>query len=232
MNLIQTRRDAVMNPAFDKKEQMLLDHYCKKIAARVFDEYDIYPFLILVRSHFTVKEKRGYNGSTPKYKWLTEIGDLVAHRERDRGEIFAGITTVIKNGYMINSSGKTLLGYAGIQNGELEKELGGLFIELGHPITGPDIQEIIVCLFSILQGSKYVDKRSGFTGEVKVLIFNDTVALVTTSNILNKSEPLVYLATLKCALIQHPKPTPYFPAPIEVVREHGSLVIKCDGKVL
>ena len=214
-----------MNPAFDKKEQMLLDHYCKKIAARVFDEYDIYPFLILVRSHFTVKEKRGHNGSAPKYKWLTEIGDLVAHRERNRGEIFAGITTVIKSGYMVNSGGKTLLGCAGIQNGELEKELEDLFIELGYPITGQVIQEIIACLFSILQCSKYVDKSSGFTGEVKVLISNDTVALVTTSNILNKSEPLVCLATLKCALIQHPEPTPYFPAQIEAVREHGSLFL-------
>ena len=221
-----------MYPAFDKKVQMLLDHYCKKIAARVFDEYDIYPFLILVRSHFTVKEKRGHNGSAPKYKWLTEIGDLVAHRERNRGEIFAGITTVIKSGYMVNSGGKTLLGCAGIQNGELEKELEDLFIELGYPITGQVIQEIIACLFSILQCSKYVDKSSGFTGEVKVLISNDTVALVTTSNILNKSEPLVCLATLKCALIQHPEPTPYFPAQIEAVREHGSLVIKCDGRVL
>ena len=221
-----------MNPAFDKKEQMLLDHYCKKIAARVFDEYGIYLFLILVRSHFTVKEKRGHNGSAPKYKWLTEIGDLVAHRERNRGEIFAGITTVIKSGYMVNSGGKTLLGCAGIQNGELEKELEDLFIELGYPITGQVIQEIIACLFSILQCSKYVDKSSGFTGEVKVLISNDTVALVTTSNILNKSEPLVCLATLKCALIQHPEPTPYFPAQIEAVREHGSLVIKCDGRVL
>lgn len=221
-----------MNPVFDKKEQILLDHYCKKIAARVFDEYDIYPFLILVRSHFTVKEKRGHNGSAPKYKWLTEIGDLVAHRERDRGEIFTGITAVIKSGYIVNSGGKTLLGCAGIQNGELEKELEDLFIELGYPITGQVIQEIIARLFSILQCSKYVDKSSGFTGEVKVLISNDTVALVTTSNILNKSEPLVCLATLKCALIQHPEPTPYFPAQIEAVREHGSLVIKCDGRVL
>ncbi len=221
-----------MNPAFDKKEQMLLDHYCKKIAARVFDEYDIYPFLILVRSHFTVKEKRGHNGSAPKYKWLTEIGDLVAHRERNRGEIFAGITTVIKSGYMVNSGGKTLLGCAGIQNGELEKELEDLFIELGYPITGQVIQEIIACLFSILQCSKYVDKSSGFTGEVKVLISNDTVALVTTSNILNKSEPLVCLATLKCALIQHPEPTPYFPAQFEAAREHGILFKNCDGRVL
>lgn len=221
-----------MNPVFDKKEQILLDHYCKKIAARVFDEYDIYPFLILVRSHFTVKEKRGHNGSAPKYKWLTEIGDLVAHRERDRGEIFTGITAVIKSGYIVNSGGKTLLGYAGIQNGELERELEDLFIELGYPITGQVIQEIIACLFSILQCSKYIDKSSGFTGEVKVLISNDIIALVTTSNVLNKSEPLVYLATLKCALIQHPKSTPYFPAPIEVVREYGSLVIKCDGRVL
>lgn len=97
-----------MNPAFDKKEQMLLDHYCEKIVARVFDEYDIYSFLILVRSRFTVKEKRGHNGSSPKYKWLTELGDLVAHRERDRGEIFAGITTVIKSGYISNFNGKVL----------------------------------------------------------------------------------------------------------------------------
>ena len=97
-----------MDLTFDKKEQLLLDHYCKKIAARVFDEYDIYPFLILVRSHFTVKEKRGHKGSAPKYKWLTELGDLVAHRERDRGEIFAGITTVTKSGYITNFNGKVL----------------------------------------------------------------------------------------------------------------------------
>ena len=68
-----------MNLNFDIKEKQLLDFYCDKIKQRTFDEHDIYAFYILVRGHLENTEKYDRNNSTNsrKYKWISELGDLI-----------------------------------------------------------------------------------------------------------------------------------------------------------
>lgn len=57
----------------DVKERWLLTGLSEQIGGGTFDERDVLAFLILLRRH------------TPNDHLVRELGDFVAHRERDRG---------------------------------------------------------------------------------------------------------------------------------------------------
>lgn len=57
----------------DAKERWLLSRLSEQLSAGTFDECDVLAFLILLRRH------------TRKTHLIRELGDFVAHRERDRG---------------------------------------------------------------------------------------------------------------------------------------------------
>ena len=150
-----------MNLNFDMKEKQLLDFYCDKIKERTFDEHDIYAFYILIRGHLENTEKYDRNNSTNsrKYKWISELGDLIAHRERREGVVWQNIINALQNGYQTISGSNEILDYKGIADGELQNEFAHLFGELNCQVTSQILDEIVLCTFSILQSSRYVDKQ-------------------------------------------------------------------------
>lgn len=138
----------------DSKEQIILNHYRSIIEGRNFDEYDILGFLIFIR---------------PRYKncpVILEFCDLVAHRERDRGIIMDCITAAIKNNYEITNLNE-VKGYAGIKWSEWRNVWDTLGIDLAITFSDTILQEITLCIFSLLQDTRY--KNKDCSGTIQLL---------------------------------------------------------------
>lgn len=224
-----------MNLNFDIKEIQLLDFYCDKIKQRTFDEHDIYAFYILVRGHLENTEKYDKNNSTNsrKYKWISELGDLIAHRERREGVVWQNIVNALQNGYKTISGSQEILNYKGIADGELQNEFTHLLRELNCQVTAQILDEIVLCTFSILQSSRYVDKQKNIVGEVRLIQFIDGLGLITVGNPQDKKQPWVCLARLKGQFTTKEFPCWYnIKKPIEVIRHNGELAIKYDGQII
>ena len=70
---------------FDEKEEQIFNSLYAKIKNREFNEIDVYAFLILIREHL------------PKNYWLFEFANLVAHRKRCKGSVFADMDSISKS---------------------------------------------------------------------------------------------------------------------------------------
>lgn len=224
-----------MNLNFDNKEQQLLDFYCNKIKQRIFDEYDIYVFYILIRGHLDNKEKYDLKNANNlrKYKWISELGDLIAHRKRDKGVVLQNIVKAFQNGYQTISGSNEILDYKGIADGELQNEFASLFKELNCQVTPQILDEIVLCTFSILQNSQYTDDKTKIKGEVRLIQYKDGLGLITVGNPQNRSSPWIYLARLKGQFMSQDFPCWYnIKKPIEVIRHNGELAIKYDGQIM
>lgn len=220
---------------FDIKEKQLLDFYCDKIKQRIFDEHDIYVFYILIRGHLENSEKYDLKNTSNfrKYKWISELGDLIAHRKRNSGVVLQNIVKALQNGYQTITGSKQLIDYKGISDGELQNEFSSLFSELNIQVTPQILDEIVLCTFSILQNSRYIDTKTKITGEVKLIQYKDGLGLITVGNPQNGNQPWICLAKLKGQFMTHDFPCWYnIKKPIEVIRHNGELAIKYDGQIL
>ena len=153
----------------DFKEQIMIKHYKKLFVEHSFDEYDILGFLILVRR--LIRNINEYNG-------ILEFADLIAHRERDRGQAFEAMDHAIKKHYA-TYDGKTVIGYEGITQEEWKKAWKKLCSELSIPYSKRLLDEITLCVCSLAHGSIY-QKADRYLGKMYVAIDSETVALVTT----------------------------------------------------
>lgn len=223
-----------MKKNFDKKEYQMINYYCARVANRQFDERDIYSFLILIRDHFDSNEK--YNKGTPtdsrKYKWLSEFGDLIAHRGRNDGVISNSIAATSASNYTTEAATSKLKKYDGIEPGILEKEIYDLFCELKFNVTNQIVAEIILCVFSILNFSRYTHRRANINGEIRIVQAQKGLMLCTNGDITDKGAFLVGLAVLEGYFIKTKFPGGIINVPIEVVRHNGELVIMCDNQIL
>jgi hypothetical protein len=103
----------------DKKEQFLISTYHERLIQKQFDELDVFSLLILLRRH------------CDKHSPIFEIANFIAHRERDRGDIWK---------YMV-----------GIKQGLLKVQTGeGYNFQIQEVYTENDIIQALNELFSNL----------------------------------------------------------------------------------
>ena len=138
----------MMIGSFDRKECFMLKVYCNRISTHSFDETDVVAFLILIREHLD-----------DKYKYIKDIADLVAHRQRDKGLTSAAISGAIANNYATKTKSNAVRGYHGIEPDKWKKEWEELSVECGFTIDQQSLLEISLCVMSLLQFSIHADKE-------------------------------------------------------------------------
>jgi hypothetical protein len=153
----------------DDKEEVMIRHYSTIFKSHCFDEYDVLGFLIVIRR--LIRSNNTYRG-------ILEFADLIAHRERDRGQAFNAVKQAIENEYA-TYDGKKVIGYEGITESEWKSEWESLCGELKIPYTKQLIDEITLCICSLANGSLY-KKGNDHIGKMYIAVDSDTVALMTT----------------------------------------------------
>lgn len=154
----------------DGKEQIMIRHYSSVFKSHTFDEYDVLGFLIVIRRLIR---------NNKEYKSILEFADLIAHRERDRGQAFNAIKRAIDNNYDTYSDKKTIKGYKGITEGNWRSEWQKLCKELDILYTKQLIDELTLCVCSLADGSIYRENGQ-VLGKMYVVFNSTTIALMTT----------------------------------------------------
>ena len=206
----------------DKKEEQLLNHYLTLLKNRSFNEYDIYAFLILARSYI-------------KGKWLKEISNLIAHRVREKGEIYNIIENIILNSdsrgeFEVVPHTKRIVGYKGMRKGVLQGELKQLIMCYGITLDKKTLDEIVLCIFSILNNSIYKIENIG-TGIIRLISLGYGKELWLGTEIWygNKPKGTIAFSKLDNNKIKKNYLFGWIREPIEILREQGELEIFCGG---
>ena len=154
------------------KELRMITHYQKILMKQDFDEYDILGFLIFIRSYCK------HSGLDLIY----EFGDLIAHRERNKGRIMSCIEAAIKNCYDVQKKNSNcLVGYRGIKWDEWKSQWKVIGEEIGAEISDQLLQEIMLCIFSLAQDTKYKcsrkDGKNEYCGYIR--LFQDSMGKIS-----------------------------------------------------
>jgi len=204
----------------DTKEQKMLRHYKNLIENRLFDEYDILGFLILVRSHLDINREKD----------IREFSDLIAHRKRDRGEVVKCIKAAIDNKYETNENGH-VKGYHGIDYSSWVKQWQTLGADQNISLNEEIIKEITLCVFSLAQHSEYRD-ANGNVGKIDLFQSKDNSLALATSE--NKPDSC-YVCFAKFGNFNYVRmlSAGHLEKPVETVRENGRLrLLDEDGYII
>lgn len=139
----------------DQKEKDLLSHYYRRIAASLFDEKDILPFLILLRPYA--------RPSTP----VREFADFVAHRVRERGEfhsflddtrVQASLATIAPRASPREVQESIRQAQPVFRSEEISASFAEVLGSLGFPpLDDGRIGDVTLCIISLLQDVRFVD---------------------------------------------------------------------------
>lgn len=107
---------------------------------------------------------------------------MIAHRERDRGKIMKCITTAIKNNYETKDNSNEVKGYNGIKWCEWCKVWDMIGNDLAITFSDVVLQEITLCIFSLLQDTIY--RSNGYWGTIKLFQSSDgQISMCTTEGL-------------------------------------------------
>lgn len=202
------------------KERKMLEHYRYLIENRLFDEYDIYGFLIFIRRHLPKGQ----------LQLVHEFSDTVAHSERDEGLILANLKVAKANNYQ-TKDGRKVIGYNGYKpktwNNEWKKLMNLFHISVNSII----LKELTVCLFSLFQEVNYVDEN-GKVGKLGLFINpdHDQISIYTSEG--KSNSYMVCFAQLKNIKIQQRLKVFFEATPAETCRENGILKLKNDKGII
>ena len=197
----------------DKKAVAMLSHYRDILERQLFDEYDVLGFLIFIRSYISCAD----------YPDLYDFCDLIAHRNRNRGNAMSAISGAIENDYTIIPEGKSVKGYNGIDTIELKDEVKKLGSEFGIAMNDCIIDEMMICLFSLIQFTTHKNKK--YEGRAELCQMNDGCLAVLTTE--GKPHSL-YICFAKIGPFQFLKtyPAGHISSAIEAVRIDGELRLR------
>lgn len=177
----------------DLKETQLFNEVYLKLAGKTFSEIDIYSLYILLRDRLKCEQS---NSS----KWLIELGDLVAHRKRDRGILFNKFNTVhnylCSKEYDKESYIKSMGEIPSFNLDGFKSEINAFLEQYGKPTLDDSIiREIMLYTFSLMQSSTY--KKGGVNGHLFTFFTHDYVALMAD---LGDNSPFYCFAKLDICL--------------------------------
>jgi len=143
----------------DAKEFSLIEYYHLKIEKNIFNENDVFSFLILIRQYA--------ERATP----TREIGDFIAHREKDRGYIKNYLYETKKKLEKVGKTNVTIDIKPVFTFKEISKSINDVLLLLKLSTFSDDnIARIIICVISILQEVEIVDKAKDIIGKLKFRI--------------------------------------------------------------
>lgn len=199
---------------YDRKEDLMIDHYRTIFQSNKFDEYDVFGFLILIRSHITKSD----------YRIIYEICDLMAHRIRSKGVVFTSIKNAVDNNYLIDTNNK-IKDYRGANYEDIYNEWIKLFTSLNFNHSMINLLDLTVCLFSLTQYSIYQDS----TVSAEIVLFQSKDNYLCLASIVRPYDPFICFS--KCGPLQFRKVFTggYITTPVETFRENGVLHLKTVG---
>lgn len=195
----------------DIKENQIFQHYVYLLEQRLFDEYDILGFLIFIRRHL----------DKTKYPAIEEVTNLIAHRDRNQGIVLTELKRAMKNNYMLTPTTKKVRQFRGIPKQRWKREWTELGKEFSIALPNNVISEIMLCIFSLANYSKY--RKGKYNGELKLFqdLKNNELALMLTEG--KNNSP--YICFSKYGKFRFCKK--YYlgriDVPVETIRENGSL---------
>lgn len=196
----------------DSKEAIILNHYCKVIKERKFDEYDILGFLIFIRRHIQ-----------NDFPSIREFSDLIAHRRRDRGIAARAIQGAKRNGYQAKGNSTGLLGYHGICPEQWEREwkhlLNIIRVEYSHTL----LLELSICIYSLAQNTEYHFDDIG--AKMELFMFSDGYLALSTTEC-SKESPYVCFARIGPFDLKTGNQGFPIYNPVETFRENGILHLR------
>lgn len=220
---------------FDSKENQLVKAMALNLLRQTFEETDILGFLILMRQHLDKGD----------YPILHDLGDFIAHRERNRGDAVDDAGALHS---AFESSNPNLLfthkeaifrlfNPEHICDGQIQAELNHLFNELGYSGTKAEVlDEIALYIFSILQQVILKDKNQSYLGKF-VLGQNQTKSEtghlpVTFITLKIKpsmpNTPIFNYAALPNLCFKETPSKGYFESPIQLIRKGNKIFALTD----
>lgn len=179
-----------MDLDLDLKEMQLRYNLYQKILNNKFDESDIYAFLILMRNEFE------------KDSWLFELSNLIAHRERDRGFVFNNLKSANESYFYLplsewddhqRQSRKVLFDFQSINNEDFLKSFNKAIRKFDYSeISEHQIYDILLCIFSLMQFSKY-ESDYNYYGTLQIMITENEVSINTY---LNEKSPMICMGLI------------------------------------
>lgn len=220
---------------FDSKENQLVKAMVLKLLRQTFEETDILGFLILMRRHLD-------KGSYPV---LHDLGDFIAHRERNRGDAVDDAGALYS---AFESSNPNLLfaqkeaifrafNPEHICDGQIQAELNHLFNELGYSGTKAEVlDEIALFIFSILQQAKFKNKSQSYLGkfvlgqnQTKPELGHPPVMFITLKIKPSTPEtPIFNYAALPNLYFKGASSTGYYESPIQLIRKDNKIFALTD----
>lgn len=204
----------------NKKEEKMLLHYKNKIECRLFDEYDIYGFLILIRNYITKGDLH----------LIHELADTVAHSEKDKGIIIDNIKLCKENRYK-TSNGVKIINYKGFSPESWNKEWKKLMSFFSIKVDKIILKEITLCIFSLFQNVKYIGKN-GKEGNLVLLIDPDNNQIYLCTSEGTAGSPLVCFTLLNNVIIKQDFSTFFDCDPAETFRDGGILKLKNEKGII
>jgi len=132
----------------DAKEQNLIADLHKLITNHSFHERDILALLILLRDHAADRSA------------VRELGDFVAHREKDRGALkkYVHHVTAFVDAAIKNRPAQMKIEPV-YSSAAFRDSLNTSFDRFGLPPVSPDItDDVLICIMSLLQDVRIVHK--------------------------------------------------------------------------
>lgn len=207
----------------DTKEQSLLNYYYGKLTDNMFDEKDIYAFLLLIRNR------------SKEIRCINELADFVARRDQYRGFIKDNLFETRKK---FESLGKTntdiriedVFSFRDLKNG-INKVLVDCQL---RDLSNEKINDFITCLISILQQVKIIEQGREI-GKLFFALSNKQIILMAeievSQNLSKKTNAVFPVLTTNNSYIHIKKQdrydTPYLFADklIEITTQEGKLAI-------
>jgi hypothetical protein len=181
----------------DEKEKQLVVNYHDKIINKEFDESDIYIFLMLLREKFDNK--------TP----LRELGDFIAHREKNRGYIYDYLLdnkrklddvhnkTVPPEGRLIESKEVFTIK-------QIKDQYNRYFKEWGLTLFSTSmVNDIVLCVMSLFQNIAIQNRHKQEIGVLrfgisqKDIVLNGLVEIKNAANV-KASFPVMMVPNIYC----------------------------------
>lgn len=215
-----------MSKKYDDKEKYLIQYYCDKFFHHSFDETDLFAFLILIRFHVSDLDQ----------KYIADFADLIAHRKRNQGIAIDAIAEAIFFGYNeVNLNGRIVVkGYHGIDAEKWKAEWVRIGKRFNYNFDDRTINEITLCMLSILQFTKHEAKKVLYGQEVKayasVFLLQSDDGQLSASTLENgKDSPYINFFLLKGLNFKKLYPCRLIEDPVVAVRTaDGTLVLQND----
>lgn len=167
----------------DRKEGWQVSRLHAQIVQGTFSEEDVFALLMLLREY------------SAKGSPIRECADFIAHREKDRGQVFEYLE---RTKHVLDNLGKvsTVLQIKPVFSlPEMKDCLDSCFVRFGLPSLGPQwVDRIMVCIISLLQDVRLVRRDGTPVGVLEVALSKTEVILLGKVRLDSKPVHVVFPA--------------------------------------